>query len=164
MQEPNGFYYMRARYYDPSVSRFISEDPSGFEGGDVNLYAYCGDNPINRVDPSGLCGRRFDRSSIDRLYAPSWLNRTRNNVNWGTVGIGAGEAILGIGTIAGSLIAGTAATTSTGGIASAWAIISAGSGVSSGFSLFALGVGEIVNGFTGRRSVSLEAISDLPPN
>ena len=33
MSEPNGLYYMRARYYDPSVGRFISEDPIGFEGG-----------------------------------------------------------------------------------------------------------------------------------
>jgi len=55
MHEPNGFYYMRARYYDPDVCRFISEDPSGFSGGDVNLYAYCGNNPINFADPFGLC-------------------------------------------------------------------------------------------------------------
>jgi RHS repeat-associated protein len=37
MVEPNGLYYMRARYYDPSLGRFISEDPAGFGGGDVNL-------------------------------------------------------------------------------------------------------------------------------
>jgi RHS repeat-associated protein len=36
MAEPNGLYYMRARYYDPAVGRFISEDPIGFAGGDVN--------------------------------------------------------------------------------------------------------------------------------
>ncbi len=53
MTEPNGFYYMRARYYDPYVGRFISEDPIGFEGGDVNLYAYVGNNPLNLVDPIG---------------------------------------------------------------------------------------------------------------
>lgn len=53
MTEPNGFYYMRARYYDPNVGRFISEDPIGFEGGDVNLYAYVGNNPVSWIDPSG---------------------------------------------------------------------------------------------------------------
>jgi RHS repeat-associated protein len=53
MTEPNGFYYMRARYYDPDVGRFISEDPIGFKGGDVNLYAYVQNNPVNFVDPSG---------------------------------------------------------------------------------------------------------------
>lgn len=40
MTEPNGFYYMKARYYDPQVGRFVSEDPLGFAGGDVNLMAY----------------------------------------------------------------------------------------------------------------------------
>lgn len=54
MTEPNGFYYMRARYYDPQAGRFISEDPIGFAGGDVNLYGYVTNNPINRIDPWGL--------------------------------------------------------------------------------------------------------------
>ncbi|MCK9274061.1 MAG: hypothetical protein M0P57_03120 [Syntrophales bacterium] len=54
MHEPNGLYYMRARYYDPATGRFISEDPIGFEGGDVNLYAYTGNNPVNLTDPFGL--------------------------------------------------------------------------------------------------------------
>ena len=54
MAEPNGLYYMRARYYDPSVGRFISEDPIGFAGGDVNLFAYVLNNPVNSTDPGGL--------------------------------------------------------------------------------------------------------------
>ena len=54
MAEPNGLYYMRARYYDPTVGRFISEDPLGFGGGDVNLSAYVRNNPVNWVDPFGL--------------------------------------------------------------------------------------------------------------
>ncbi|MBI5196249.1 MAG: hypothetical protein HZA10_07995 [Nitrospirae bacterium] len=33
---------------------FISEDPIGFDGGDVNLMAYVGNNPVNRIDPLGL--------------------------------------------------------------------------------------------------------------
>jgi RHS repeat-associated protein len=41
MAEGQNLYYMRARYYDASVGRFISEDPIGFEGG-LNLYAYVG--------------------------------------------------------------------------------------------------------------------------
>jgi RHS repeat-associated protein len=52
MQEPNGFYYMRARYYDPAIGRFISEDPIGLDGG-VNLYAYANNNPPNLTDPDG---------------------------------------------------------------------------------------------------------------
>ena len=54
MQEPTGnLYYMRARYYDPAVGRFISEDPIGFSGKDLNLHAYVKGNPINYIDPHG---------------------------------------------------------------------------------------------------------------
>ena len=35
-----GLYYYRARYYSPTLQRFISEDPIGFAGGDLNLFAY----------------------------------------------------------------------------------------------------------------------------
>ena len=50
--EETGLYYYRARYYDPEIGRFISEDPLGFEAG-VNFYAYVGNNPVNANDPSG---------------------------------------------------------------------------------------------------------------
>jgi len=40
-------------YYDSRIGRFISKDPIGFEGGDVNLYAYVASNPVNQVDPTG---------------------------------------------------------------------------------------------------------------
>lgn len=49
-----GLYYNRARYYDPSLGRFISEDPIGLAGG-INVYAYVGNDPVNATDPSGLC-------------------------------------------------------------------------------------------------------------
>lgn len=45
--------YYRARYYDPRVGRFISEDPIGFEGGD-NSYAYVANRPTVGTDPYGL--------------------------------------------------------------------------------------------------------------
>jgi RHS repeat-associated protein len=48
-----GLYYYRARYYDPELGRFISEDPLGFDAGDVNFYAYVENNPVNHNDPSG---------------------------------------------------------------------------------------------------------------
>jgi RHS repeat-associated protein len=41
----NGLYYYRARYYSPSHSRFLSEDPLEFDAGDPNLYAYVFNNP-----------------------------------------------------------------------------------------------------------------------
>lgn len=48
-----GLYYYRARYYDPRVGRFASEDPIGFAGGD-NVYAYVDNRPLDLSDPSGL--------------------------------------------------------------------------------------------------------------
>jgi RHS repeat-associated core domain len=48
-----GLQYNRARYYDPSDGRFLSEDPIGFEGG-INKYTYSLNNPIVFNDPTGL--------------------------------------------------------------------------------------------------------------
>ena len=47
-----GFYFLRARYYDPTVGRFTQEDPIGFAGGS-NLYAYVDGQPLEATDPSG---------------------------------------------------------------------------------------------------------------
>jgi RHS repeat-associated protein len=48
-----GLRYYRARSYNPTVGRFISEDPIELHGG-INLYAYVGNNPVSRIDPFGL--------------------------------------------------------------------------------------------------------------
>ena len=48
-------YYNRARYYDPQLGRFVSEDPIGLAGG-INSYVHADGDPINGADPSGLCG------------------------------------------------------------------------------------------------------------
>lgn len=45
--------YYRARYYDPTTGRFLSEDPTGFVAG-LNFYAYVFNNPMINVDPEGL--------------------------------------------------------------------------------------------------------------
>ena len=51
-----GMLYYRARFYDPQVGRFVSTDPVGFNGQDVNLYGYVWNNPVNYRDPLGLDG------------------------------------------------------------------------------------------------------------
>lgn len=63
--------YLRARYYSPDTGRFISEDPirSG-----MNWYAYCHNDPINFVDPTGL----FEWS---KLLPWNWFSSGSNNSN-----------------------------------------------------------------------------------
>ena len=48
-----GLYYYRARYYDPVLKQFTSEDPIGLRGG-INSYRYVGGNPVSFADPMGL--------------------------------------------------------------------------------------------------------------
>ena len=48
-----GLQYTRARMYDPSTGRFLSEDPLGQYAGDVNVYRYVGNSPFAASDPSG---------------------------------------------------------------------------------------------------------------
>jgi RHS repeat-associated protein len=48
-----GWYYFRARYFDPSVRRFVQEDPIGYGGGG-NVYAYANGGPLEARDPSGM--------------------------------------------------------------------------------------------------------------
>ena len=56
MDTETGMYYLMSRYYDPVTHRFLNADSqlnlnSGMTG--VNLFGYCGNNPINRNDPTG---------------------------------------------------------------------------------------------------------------
>ena len=50
----SGLYYYRARYYDPSTGRFLSEDPIGLDGGVTDFYVYVRNDPIDSLDPTGL--------------------------------------------------------------------------------------------------------------
>ena len=49
--DETGLIYLRNRYYDPAIGRFITEDPAK-DG--LNWYAYCSNNPVNLIDPLGL--------------------------------------------------------------------------------------------------------------
>jgi RHS repeat-associated protein len=64
----SGLYYNNARWYDPSLHRFVSEDPIGINGG-MNLYSYVGNDPVNATDPSGLMGCR--KIGLGQLYDSS---------------------------------------------------------------------------------------------
>jgi len=78
-----GLIYMRARYYDPSIGRFESEDPDCQSS---NWFAYCGNNPINLVDASGrefgpLEGLEFLDQLHDLISMYSDYKETINSCN-----------------------------------------------------------------------------------
>jgi len=50
-----GITQLGARLYDPTIGRFLSRDPM-FDPGNLNAYAFAGNDPINNSDPSGMCG------------------------------------------------------------------------------------------------------------
>ena len=58
-----GQYYLRARFYNPVVGRFLQEDT--YRGDGLNLYAYCANNPVMYYDPSG-----YARLCPGGKYAP----------------------------------------------------------------------------------------------
>ena len=58
MDAVTGQYYLRARFYNPVIARFLSEDT--YYGDGLNLYAYCHNNPVGYVDPSGhICEKKY---------------------------------------------------------------------------------------------------------
>jgi len=59
-----GLYNFRARWYDSNIGRWLSKDPVGLEGG-LNFYVFCGNDPVNFVDPWGEC--EIEIGFIDEL-------------------------------------------------------------------------------------------------
>jgi len=59
-------YFYRARYYDPNVGRFVSEDPIGYKGG-ANYYRYVGNNGLNLTDPTGLYQLKGFPGALDAM-------------------------------------------------------------------------------------------------
>lgn len=58
-----GQYYLRARFYNPVIGRFIQED--NYYGDGLNLYAYCRNNPVRYIDPSGRGTESTSTKNVD---------------------------------------------------------------------------------------------------
>ena len=95
-ESDSGLIYLRARYYDPEIGRFISRDPfSGYMAvpESQNMYAYAHNNPVRFVDPSGECVETpwdilnviYDVGKI----AYGYISGNQNTVSEGYVDLGA---------------------------------------------------------------------------
>ena len=103
--DTGGLVYMQARWMDPACGRFVSEDPVR-QG--VNWFTYCGGNPVNAVDPSGLeytlsglmsslfgwtciinLVKGFVKGFLTAAFG-SWM--TTGHVNWGLACVSGGVA------------------------------------------------------------------------
>lgn len=73
----SGLYYLRARYYNPTIGRFMTPDSYFGELDNPlsqNLYIYCQNNPVNFVDPSGhvRCGINVDTEAWKERFGQAW--------------------------------------------------------------------------------------------
>ena len=70
-------YYLRARYYNPILGRFMQEDVN--QGDGLNLYAYCGNNPVVYYDPSGYAGKKSSKCSVQQDADPEGTDTVPEN-------------------------------------------------------------------------------------
>ena len=67
--DPTGFFYFGGRYYDAATGRFFSPDPARFADS-RNLYAFCGNDPVNNCDPDGMLEAQFQAAQAPALDVP----------------------------------------------------------------------------------------------
>jgi RHS repeat-associated protein len=163
----SGLFNMRARSYDPAAGGFVSDDPLGLAGGDLNIRRYASNDPVNFLDPTGLkewCWYGpfgvdpYVEGGPDEFFGLT-IGASRGafggfslgqSAGWG-IGLGFGigaTAGVGPGVILGpSVSAGLNGGVASAGLADAGAGIHAGAGASVNADLAAINAG-YSNGFS----------------
>jgi RHS repeat-associated protein len=127
-----GLHYYRARYYDASIGKFISEDPIGFGGGDYSLNRYVGNKVVFNLDPSGLDSEKLKDVAnevsgeiLSEAFAPNAPGLS-SGVSWGLIPvkvilkeIGYNEVADGIGRVQTGITCGSAVVMWEYGVATA---------------------------------------------
>jgi hypothetical protein len=74
-----------ARDYDPTIGRWLTKDPLGFAAG-INFYAFCGNDPVNKIDPSGLDNLYLGGKSVGQNSVPPGVDSSGNVTGGGQTG------------------------------------------------------------------------------
>ena len=103
-----GLYYYRARYYSPSLGRFLQTDPVGYKD-DINWYAYVGNDPTDKTDPTGMVagvddavliggGLLVATTAVVYCEIAGWVKKWgQSRHNWRSSGLAFGGRPLGRG-------------------------------------------------------------------
>ncbi len=158
-----GLYCLGTRYYDPETGRFISQDsidyadPETING--LNLYAYCGNNPVMYADPNGNSWKSFWNSLGGKILGTILVVAAVVLVSVLTAGVGSGVAsALGGGAIA-TILGGAVGGAISGAVIGAGMSI-ASQGISDGYgninwkqvgndTLISAGIGAVTGGLFG---------------
>ena len=73
-------YYLRARYYNPVIGRFMQEDT--YRGDGLNLYAYCANNPVMYYDPSGKDDCKINPDAEENVQQENATEQTENKTTY----------------------------------------------------------------------------------
>jgi RHS repeat-associated protein len=103
--QETGLHYNYFRYYNPQTGRYITPDPIGLEGG-VNLFAYVQNNPMNRVDPSGLWTISFGTTLMGAMGLGGWGGTFFNFGHDPSSDLSSGWSFSITGTVGGGVVAG----------------------------------------------------------
>ena len=126
IDEGDGIYYMNARFYNANTGRFLSQDTykgNAWEPWSQNLYSYCGNNPINMIDPTG--------------HWPEWNK------------LAGGSSLL----LLGAMVMAVGLTIATAGAATPLIAVVATMGATAGAATMMYGGAEIVESFTGENYI-----------